>query len=222
MTDKNIIKTHQSSILKTIPLRRILSLLKNREIFVSNHPKGQVIHFDGERCTKLEIVLTGSTAVERVDESGNTLPVTVFHSNDIIGGNLIFSKKPIFPMTVIAKSDTDVLNIEKDILFALLTENEKFLAAFLEVISDTTIILSNRISQYVNRSVREKIITYLKSEYKTQNSVEIKLHSTKKALAGRMGIRRTSLSRELQKLKKEGLIRFDSSTIEVLDMTMIE
>ncbi|MEA4939555.1 MAG: helix-turn-helix domain-containing protein, partial [Christensenella sp.] len=44
----------------------------------------------------------------------------------------------------------------------------------------------------------------------------IKLEITKKALAERIGVQRTSLSRELTKMRDEGLIDFDSESIKVL------
>ncbi|HPE16011.1 MAG TPA: helix-turn-helix domain-containing protein, partial [Oscillospiraceae bacterium] len=39
---------------------------------------------------------------------------------------------------------------------------------------------------------------------------------TKKALAERIGVQRTSLSRELAKMRDDGLIKFDIDSIELL------
>jgi DNA-binding transcriptional regulator LsrR (DeoR family) len=39
---------------------------------------------------------------------------------------------------------------------------------------------------------------------------------TKKALADKIGVQRTSLSRELSKMKKDGLIECDSESITIL------
>ncbi|NLZ83309.1 MAG: winged helix-turn-helix domain-containing protein, partial [Clostridiales bacterium] len=44
----------------------------------------------------------------------------------------------------------------------------------------------------------------------------IKLNMTKKALAERIGVQRTSLSRELAKMRAEGLILFDKDAITIL------
>ena len=49
-----------------------------------------------------------------------------------------------------------------------------------------------------------------------QNSNIIKLNMTKKALAERIGVQRTSLSRELAKMREDGLIEFTPVSISLL------
>jgi len=44
---------------------------------------------------------------------------------------------------------------------------------------------------------------------------------TKKELAERLGIQRTSLSRELNKMKKDGLIDYDAHSITICDFDII-
>ena len=87
--------------------------------------------------------------------------------------------------------------------------------SYLAYISDHSVILGDRIKHYVNRTIRECIISYLDYESKKQESNTIKLEITKKALAERIGVQRTSLSRELAKMRAEGLIEFDSNSIKV-------
>ena len=59
-------------------------------------------------------------------------------------------------------------------------------------------------------------MNYLNYESKKQNSNCIKLNITKKAIAEKIGVQRTSLSRELAKMRKDGLIQFDSDMITLL------
>ena len=66
------------------------------------------------------------------------------------------------------------------------------------------------------------ICEFLLSEYKKQNSLEIKLNMTKQALADRFGVQRPSLSRELIKMKNENIINFDRKTITILDIDEIK
>lgn len=119
-------------------------------------------------------------------------------------------------MTVTAKEATLILEINKERLFRLFSDNHEFLRSYLEYVSDHTVILGDRIKHYVNRTIRDSIISYLDYECKKQNSSTIKLNMTKKALAERIGVQRTSLSRELAKMREDGLIKYDSMTIELL------
>jgi CRP/FNR family transcriptional regulator, dissimilatory nitrate respiration regulator len=128
----------------------------------------------------------------------------------------MFSKNPYYPMTVTAKDATLILEINKTRLFQLFSDNHDFLKSYLEYVSDHTVILGDRIKHYVNRTIRESIISYLDCESKKQNSNIIKLNMTKKALAERIGVQRTSLSRELAKMREDGLIEYTPVSISLL------
>ncbi|HBH12449.1 MAG TPA: Crp/Fnr family transcriptional regulator [Clostridiales bacterium] len=209
------------AFLKFIPQEILEECLKNKTMTTKVYSKDEIIHFDGDKCSYVEYILSGKVVIERIDESGNLLTITEFYPDDILGGNLIFSKNPHYPMTITAKTDTSLLVIQKDTLFELCSTNPSFLRQFLEYISDNALLLGDKIKYYVNRSIRESIIAYIKNEHTLQNSNKIVLQSTKKALADRIGVQRTSLSRELQKMKNDGLIEFDAVSITILDMNIL-
>ncbi|WP_052446796.1 Crp/Fnr family transcriptional regulator [Candidatus Soleaferrea massiliensis] len=206
----------KSILLSSISPEEVNSYLKDRSFKISTYNKNNIVHFVGERCSKLEIILTGKVVIERIDESGNLMTIAEFFGNEILGGNLLFSKNPNYPMTITAKQPTVILEINKERLFELFSDNHEFLRCYLEFISDHATILGDRIKHYVNKTIRESIMSYLNYERKKQNSNLIKLSITKKALAEKIGVQRTSLSRELAKMKKDGLIRYDSKSIELL------
>ena len=203
--EKNIIESH----------------IKNGHMSILKYGKNEILHFDGDLCSFLEIILDGYIVVERIDESGNLLTVAEFFPDDLIGGNLIFSKNPYYPMTISSKTNSKILKIPKNLVFTLCTENKDFLYLFLQSISDNALILGSKIKHHVNRSIRKKVISFLRQEYLIQKSETIKLNITKKSLADRMGIQRTSLSRELQKMKNDGLIDYDSSTITIIEKEIL-
>jgi CRP/FNR family transcriptional regulator, dissimilatory nitrate respiration regulator len=206
----------QIELVKSINTNQLESLLQAKGNKVNAFEKNNIVHFVGEVCEKLEIILCGEVVVERIDESGNLMTIAEFFDGDILGGNLLFSKNPYYPMTVTARKSSIVLEISKDQLFDLFADSLDFLKSYLEYISDHSVILGDRIKHYVNRTIRECIVSYLGYESKRQDSNTIKLEITKKALAERIGVQRTSLSRELAKMRDEGLVEFDSDTIKLL------
>jgi len=179
--------------------------------------QGEIIHFDGDFCHGIEIILSGQVIIERIDEAGNLMTITDFFPDDILGGNLLFSKNPHYPMMVTAKTNLTLLSISKILVFEFCATNTEFLRVYLEYISDHSILLGDKLKHYVNRSIRDSIIAYLKSEYKLQNILTLQLPISKKSLADRIGVQRTSLSRELQKMKNEGLVEYDKNSISILD-----
>ncbi|MFA6730882.1 MAG: Crp/Fnr family transcriptional regulator [Eubacteriales bacterium] len=183
---------------------------------INTFGRNNIIHFSGDVCRKLEIILSGQVSVERIDESGNLMTIAEFYDSEILGGNLLFSKTPYYPMTITAKQPTIVLAIDKKRLLRLLGTNHIFLESYMEFVADHTTIIGNRIRLYVGKSIRECVMAYLNYERQKQGSNRILLPITKKALAEQIGVSRTSLSRELAKMKNDGLILYDSKTIELL------
>lgn len=214
--DQIIESIRHSLLFGTLPAEEIRKSLKDGTFKLKTYGKNQVVHFVGDHCTRLEVILLGRVAVDRIDEAGNLMAVADFGQNDILGGNLLFSKKPFFPMTITARQPATVLEVQKDRLFELCAYHPDFLRNYLEYISDHAAILGDRIKLYVNRSIRQSIVHFLEQERKLQASDHIKLTASKKALAERFGVARTSLSRELAKMKQEGLICYDHRSVTIL------
>ena len=99
------------TLLQPIPTEQINILLTDGSFKISAYKKDSIIHLEDERCTKMEVILSGMVTVERIDIDGNLMTVAQFFSNDILGGNLLFSKNPNYPMTIRSKLSTMVLEI---------------------------------------------------------------------------------------------------------------
>ena len=206
----------QVDLIKSIKPEEIEIFLKEGSFKTTAYEKNNIVHFVGEVCSNLEIILSGSVVIERIDDSGNLMTIAEFFSGDILGGNLMFSKNPYYPMTVTTKEHTVILEVNKVRLFQLFSDKHDFLKSYLEYVSDHTVILGDRIKHYVNRTIRDSITSYFEYEFKKQNSKTIMLNITKKALAEKIGVQRTSLSRELAKMREDGLIKFDADSVELL------
>lgn len=211
---RNLIE--DTCLFNCLPKKTIEKHLRDAKILVKSYESNNIIHFENEKCDKLEIILKGKVVVERIDEAGNLLLVSSFSENDIIGGNLIFSKTPYYPLTVSTQSETVMLEVDKNTLFNLFLDHPDFLNVYLIFISDHASMLGSKIKNYMNKSIRSSIISFLLYESKKQSSDIVTLKTSKKSLAEKMGVSRTSLSRELAKMRNLGLIVYDVNTITIL------
>jgi CRP-like cAMP-binding protein len=212
------------SLLKSIDLFKDLSFedlnnLLTKDLYeIKNYTKNAIIHFQNEKCTRLDIILKGTILVQDIDSKGNALTISDFKACDVLGENLLFSHKNFYPMTVIAKTDAIILHIKKDLIIKLCQINVVFLKNFLQSISDKTLILTDKIKSLSMKTIRQCIIDYLIFESFSQSSNTIKLQCTKKELAENFGIQRPSLSRELNKMRKDGFIEYDAHSITIIDI----
>ncbi len=189
------------------------NLLSDRRCLVKFFQQGQIVHIEGEPCQAAEIILNGEIAIERISEEGTLMLVARFGPGDILGGNLVFSSNSSFPMTITCRQNSTILALQNDLLLELMHNNKSVLLNFLRIISDNTSLLIGKIRQTINRTLRQRILDYIEIQINSQGSKTICLTMTKKELAEYIGVQRTSLSRELRKMKDDGLIDYDSETI---------
>ena len=92
----------------------------------------------------------------------------------------------------------------------------------MSLLSEKVIILNNKIKSLSLKTVKQKVVDYILQECISQKTNSIKLKGSKEDLALYLGIPRPSLSRELIKLRDEGLINFDRHAISVIDLENLE
>lgn len=187
---------------------------------IRKYEKGQIIYLKNEICQTMDIIITGQVSVQKIDENGNVLTINVFSDRDILGAGLIFSSRNHYPMIVAAISKTTILHIKRELVLELCQSNVSFMVALMKEISDTTIILTDKINAISLKTIRKCIIDFLKYEHHIQKSASIRLNISKKELAERLGIQRSSLSRELNKMRKDGLVEYDSRTITLKNIDL--
>ncbi|AWW26100.1 MAG: family transcriptional regulator, dissimilatory nitrate respiration regulator [Acetobacterium sp.] len=179
------------------------------------YEKDQVIHFQNECCRTMDLILSGRVAVQNLDCEGNVMTINIFQDGDVLGANLIFSSRNNYPMTVLAQSQVVILHLHKELILELCQMNRTFMIGLMKAISDKTLILTDKISAISMKSIRQCIIDFLRYESQIQKSQVIQLPSSKKELAQRFGIQRSSLSRELNKMRQDQMIDFNTKTITI-------
>lgn len=187
---------------------------------LEKYGKGDVILAEEDTCNTLNLILEGIIEIQKIDSSGKILSIAEFIEGDIFGEMLIFADTNVSPINALSKIKSTVLHINKDSVITLCQQNESFLNEYLRIISNKAIILNLKLKEVTLKTIRQKISEFILYQYKEQRSLKIKLNMTKKDWADRIGVQRPSLSRELIKMKEEGIIDFDKNviTIENLDI----
>jgi CRP-like cAMP-binding protein len=200
----------------------ITHILEHEELrpSMSSYEKDSIIHLAGEKCDVLEIIVKGEVLVQSIDTEGNILTINQLKVGEAMSANLLFSSEPYYPMSVFAKSDVVVLSFSKYQVLEFCNRKE-FLENFLRCLADRTATLSGKIRILKQKSLRDQIVDFLIAQYAIQGRYKIVLPVTKKELANRFGVRRSSLSRELGKMRDDGLVDYDAKSITIVDRAII-
>jgi cAMP-binding proteins - catabolite gene activator and regulatory subunit of cAMP-dependent protein kinases len=215
-------KLKLSDLFKDFNTEDIISFFNNSDYTIKQYGKEDLIFIEDERCTNLSFVLNGSVEIQKIDASGKVLTVAQFTEGDNFGENLIFGDKNIYPMTVVSKSKTTVLHLPKNSVAKLCQTNTTFLYEFLRTLSNRAVNLSAKLKEVTLKTIRQKICEFLFFKYKSTGNKTIELGMSKKEWADKIGVQRPSLSRELIKMKEEGLIDYDKDTMIILDVDSVQ
>ncbi|MFB0957392.1 Crp/Fnr family transcriptional regulator [Proteiniclasticum sp. QWL-01] len=213
MNSKTIQLLKSTDLFQNIPEEDIIDFFKDHPV-IRKYQKGSVIYLQNELCETLDIILKGTVTIQKIDYDGKILTINQFCTGEILGENLLFSTKNHYPMTVFATSNTELVQIKAGAILDCCQRSRIFLQNLLESLSGKTLILSDRLKSSV-KSIRQILSEFLIYESYHQDTLTIHLPSSKKELAEKMGIQRSSLSRELNKMRQDGLIEFDARTITI-------
>lgn len=199
----------------------LLDLFKDANYIIKSYSKNDIIAMEGDTCTSIGLILDGNIDIKRMLGT-KVIHVSSFGKGHIFGEVIAFSDVNLYPATVMSSTPSKVMFISKDNFIKFCTSHEDFLGMFLNDLSNKIFVLNKSITNLTFSSVRQKICNFLITEYKLQNSKNIKLKMTKEKIAESLGITRPSLSRELINMKDMGLIDYSRSHIKILDLEEIE
>lgn len=211
-----------TNLFKDFTEESILTLFSKIPYKIEHYSKGDVILAEDDTCDTLNFILEGTVEVQKMDVSGKVLSIAEFHKGEIFGEMLIFADRNTSPINAISKNKTSVLHIQKNSVIRLCQGNSSFLMEYLRIISNKAMILNLKLKEVTLKTIRQKISEFILAQYKQQNSLKIKINMTKKDWADKIGVQRPSLSRELIKMKDEGVIDYSKDIIIIKDLNALE
>lgn len=188
------------------------------ETNIQQYEKGETIFDEGEQCEAIAIILDGKIELSTYFISGDVSNLITLNAGDIFGEAILFSPKDHYPISITSVSKSAVLYIPKSKLIELLEAHPVFLENYLRLLSQKLLFLNDKFKLLSLSTIRGKIAHVLIKLSKEQKSNIIQLPFSKEKMALHICTRRPSLSRELSKMKHEGLIDYEKSTIKILDM----
>ena len=199
--------------LTAIEIEKILLQLPHR---IRKYKAGTLIYQSGDTVNSLVIVLGGIVKGEMVDYAGRIIKIEDIKAPGALAAAFIFGSINRFPVNVIAISDTDLLVAEKSDFLKLLKNNDKILVNFLDLISNRSQFLSEKIKFLNFKTIKGKLAQYILKLADDQQN-EIKLDRTQNDLSDYFGVARPSIARVLKEMEREGYIKVSGRNILIID-----
>jgi CRP-like cAMP-binding protein len=185
---------------------------------VKKFQSGLMISQSGEPVNALIVVISGVVKGEMVDYEGRVIKIEDIPAPGALASAFMFGSRNRFPVNVIAVSDGELLLIEKPDFLKLLMKSDILLINFLEMISNRSHFLSEKIKFLNFKTIKGKLANYI-LEKAGKESVLVTLGMTQNELADFFGVARPSVARALGDLEKEGYIEAKGKIIRIINKT---
>lgn len=208
------------SLDETFILHIITALRGHRKEFIKN----EIIYHYGENIQYAGIVLEGVVSETMINSCDNQYGVTNYKQGDIFGiaYSLFSSEKPF--VQFISSNNSCVLFLN---FSSLINKSNCHCCKISQLISNLllesykdNIVQSQNIQILIQKRIRSKLVTYL-SNLKRKNNI-ITLPLNRQELANHLAVERSALSRELCRMKKDGLITFEKNQICILKNSLLD
>jgi len=177
---------------------------------------GSMISQSGEPVNSLMVVMNGVVKGEMVDYAGRVIKIEDIAAPGALASAFMFGNRNRFPVNVIAITDTELLIIDKPEFLKLLMSKDKILINFLDMISNRSQFLSEKIKFLNFKTIKAKLAHYILQKAGKEGS-SIILDMTQNELAEFFGVARPSVARALGDLEDDGLLIADRKNIKILD-----
>lgn len=187
---------------------------------IGTYRKGDIVAFEEENIKHIGIPLTGSVDMIKEDLWGNKTMLVRTHKGDLFGETFACSEDNLSMVTFIVSEDAKILFMPFDRVMHSCTMacefHHKLIMNMVRIIANKNRDLIRKADVISKRTIREKLLAYLSIYAQTQKSRYFEIPLGRVELAEYLCVDRSAMTRELVKMKADGLIDYDKNCFRIL------
>ncbi len=189
---------------------------------IKHFPKSDYIYLAGDCVENLCVVLEGTVQMIKEDIWGEKSIIANLGSGSVFAENFLGKLGDRSVVSYFAASDSEVLMLPLGkMLFDSSSHSEanrRLMCNIVSILADNNTRLIEKTEILCKKTLRSKILAYLEQEAKYNNNTRFTIPFNRTDLANYLDADRSALTRELARMREEGLIYFEKNTFELLDV----
>jgi len=183
--------------------------------------KNEIIAHQNTPCKSLYILLEGQLRVDIIDGWGNNVMIEDIIAPRAFATPHLFSKDGTLPATFTVTIKGTLLKATKESVFKLISKEPALLKNFLCVTGNCNKCTVTRLRALTQKTIRNRFIVYL-LEKKRADRDWVTIEHNNSQLADYLCVTRPALSKEINKMAKEGLIAVEGKKVHLLAKGRLE
>ena len=181
--------------------------------------KGEYVLRQGEHLNDILVLAGGSLHIQKDDYWGNRSILGQIGIGEIFGEAYAAPESGTLLNDVIALEDSAVFFFDVKRIITTCSSACRFHTRVVQnlffTISEKNRSLVRKLDYMSKRTTREKLIAYLSEEAKKENSPYITIPFNRQQLADYLSVDRSAMSKELCRMRDEGLLEFEKNQFKL-------
>jgi|SRR6056297_779404 len=186
------------------------------------YDSGESVASTFDDCLNLSIIISGSVEIQNIYPSGKISSLKKLYSGDLFGESIIPGRIHSYPSDIVALEPTRLLLIRKSALLESIKRSDVLLDNYVGLLSKKLLMMNEKIKMLSLETLRKKISWFILEMYYEQNSLSVANPYNHDEMANLLGSQRPSISREISRMQKEGLIEYKRGTINIKNLNKLK
>lgn len=219
-----MLKSYASTLAKVslfagIESADLTTMLGCLEPKLSNYQKNDFITIAGEKFESIGIMLEGEAVVIKENAAGNRVVMDLLKPGGIFGEVAVFAENSVWPGSVVAQEASKALFIPRQKIISqchkMCPMHQTIIQNMLIIVSEKAVMLNKKVEYLTIKSMRGKIAAYLLEQYQKSGKALFELPMNRHEMADFLNVSRPSMSREMGRMKEEGIIDFHLASVRI-------
>ncbi len=188
--------------------------------------EGEYAFHLGDDISYIYIVLEGSIEIAKENINGARNIVALLGESQLFGEGVVCTTKRLAPVSAKAITKTSLLLIPYEKILKTCGHSCHFhhqlIHNMMLLLGEKNYMLNHKIDLLMLKGMREKLATYLLTEAKNQRNLSFNIPLSRNELADYLNVSRPSMSRELGRMRDEGLIDYYKNTFKILKLEALQ
>lgn len=217
---ENIREWGEIPLFSDIKADEIPSLLECLRAFVRTYEKDEFIVMYNDSVEWVGVLLEGTVHMIKEDLQGNKSILAVIKERELFGETFACGVNTTSTVAFVAITPVKILFVHFDKVMHSCTDSceahYKLVKNMVTLIALKNAQLMDKLEITSKRTLREKVCTFLAMYAQRNNSTHFTIPMGRLELADYLCVDRSALTRELNNMKKQGIIDFEKNTFKIL------
>lgn len=214
------------ALFKDIYNQDLNSLLSCLDSHTKIYKNDEYVFLAGDKIQHVGIVLEGALEILKENPAGNKHLIAFLGPSHIFAEGIVCTINRISPVSIRVKKNSVVLFIPYEKITKncahMCTYHNSLVKNMMMILGEKNFNLNTKLELLMMKGMREKLAAFLLTEYNNNQSLTFQIIPNRNELAEYLNVSRTSMCRELGRMKAENLIDYYQNSFKIQSLEKLK